>query len=79
MNPYPTEGMPPQQRPDPYLSRSAEFNSGLQGGATGSVRTMQQSVPMGFQPSSVLTPFAQPNGQTSSDFRRALALNTYRY
>lgn len=79
MNPLPTEGAPPQQRPDPYLSRNAEFNSGIQGGGTGSARTMQQNATTGFQSTSVLTPYAQPNGQTESDFRRALSLNAYRY
>lgn len=79
MNPYPQEGTPPQQRPDPYLSRNAEFNSGLQGGGTGSARTMQQNATTGFRATSVLTPYTQPNGQTSSDFKRSLSLNTYRY
>ncbi len=79
MNPYPPEGSPPQQRPDPYLSRNAEFNSGLQGGGTGSARTMQQNASAGFQASSVLTPYAKPNGQTDSDFKRSLSLNAYRY
>lgn len=79
MNPLPPEGSPPQQRPDPYLSRNAEFSSGIQGGGTGSARTMQQNAPIGFQATSVLTPYAQPNGQTQSDFRRSLSLNAYRY
>lgn len=78
MNPYPPEGSPPQ-RPDVYLSRNAEFNSGIQGGGTGSARTIQQNAPTGFRASSVLTPFAQPNGQTQSDFQRSFSLNAYRY
>ncbi len=79
MNPYPQEGAPSQQRPDPYLSRSAEFNSGLQGGGTGAARTMQQNAPTGFQATSVLTPYAQPLGQSEGDFRRRLSLSNYRY
>jgi len=79
MNPYPTEGAPTQQRPDPYLSRSAEFNSGIQGGGTGSARSMQQNSTAGFRATSVLTPYSTPNGQTESDFRRSISLNAYRY
>lgn len=79
MNPYPQEGSPSQQRPDPYLSRNAEFNSGLQGGGTGSARSMQQNASTGFQATSVLTPYAQANGQTEGDFKRSLSLNAYRY
>lgn len=79
MNPYPTEGSPSQQHPDVYLSRNAEFNSGIQGGGTGSARTVQQNAPTGFQASSVLTPYATNNGQTESDFKRSLSLNAYNY
>ena len=78
MNPYPQEGSPSQQRPDPTISRNTEFNSGIQGGGTGSARSVQQDLPAGFQATSVITPFSTPNGQTQNDFQRSMMLNAYR-
>lgn len=75
MNPYPSEGMPSQQRPDPYISRNAEFDGGR---SLGSMTSMQQGVRGGFTSRSVITPFAQPNGQTQNDFQRSLIMDRFR-
>lgn len=75
VTPYPTEGSPSQERPDPYLSRSAEFNSGLQGGGTGQARSVQQDANTGFQNKSVLAPYTTPNGVSQQQFQKTV----YRY
>lgn len=65
-------------------SRTGEFISGAQVSSTTNpgnqnARTLQQSNPGEYRPSSVLTPLtSNPNGQSSNTFERNRALNLYR-
>ena len=71
-----TVGIKPFQQSSTHMG---EFMSGVSTTVNpGNSQSMQQAAPMGYRPSSVLSPFASANGQSSTTFERNRALNYYR-
>ena len=61
-------------------SRTAEFTSGATGlVGQGTARTVQQTAPMRYEPSSVLSPLGgTPNGMSATTYQQNRALSYYR-